>query len=197
MTTPSHALWVDLETTGTDERTGHVLEVGCVLTPLAAPWPTLSTYRLAVLPSDPSWREQMAPVVRRMHTDNGLLDELAEPREALDREQVDKMLRAWRRAVCREFGVEDPLALAGSGVGHFDSRWLRLHFPLFTRGLTFWTLDVGVLRRAFVYAGRADVVEGRPDQPEEKRHRGLADALDHLAEWRWYAAHLGALGGPS
>lgn len=184
---PTHAMWVDLETTGADENAGEVLEVGCVLTPLTPLAPELSRYSLVIRPAEQAWPLMMNEVVHGMHVDSGLLDEIHDGREPLTRVLVDKLLVAWRRAAAREVGASGPFVLAGSGVAHFDARWLRLHFPEFSRALTYYTLDVGVMRRALDWADA-----GMPPYPlpETKAHRALDDALDHLAEWRWYASHL-------
>lgn len=201
---PTHALWVDLETTGTDETRGEVLEVGAILTTLDAVATEVSRYQLTIKPANRAWFSAMSNVVVKMHSESGLLDDIAGVEEEMPREAVDRMLVAWRRAAVREARaaghvVTTPLVLAGSGVGHFDGRWLRLHFPEFSRALTYYTLDVGVLRRAFA-AMATPVQRGtywwtgaempRYEFPERKAHRGLDDVVDHVAEWRWYASHM-------
>lgn len=65
---------------------------------------------------------------------------------------------------------------------HGPTRWLPTHFPRFAGGLTYFTLDTGVLRRSLRLAG-VDV----PDNGS-RTHRALDDVHDHLTEWRTMAA---------
>ena len=74
--------------------------------------------------------------------------------------------------------------LAGSGVGHFDRRFLAAHTPTIERAFWYPVLDVGVMRRMLQYAGREDLV---PPLPESgKAHRALADARFALECCREY-----------
>lgn len=71
--------------------------------------------------------------------------------------------------------------LASEGL-YCQARWLPTHFPRFAGGLTYFTLDTGVLRRSLRLAG-VDV----PDNGS-RTHRALDDVRDHLTEWRTMAA---------
>ena len=79
------------------------------------------------------------------------------------------------------------VALAGSGVGHFDRRFIRAQMPRTDKRFTYWAYDLGVIRRLFDRV-HPDLV--RPLPAGGKAHRGLADALDHRAEWLHYEALL-------
>ena len=182
--------WLDLETTGHDTPAeGSVLELGLVVT-------TLELNELARadwLVEPDLWHVATMPkVVRRMHTDNGLLADLDYHRARQARypdrvvepaAQVDHQVAAVLDRVAVD---EGKLVLAGSGVSHYDRPWLNHHFPEVASRLRYYTLDVGVVRRFLgMLLGRDDLVAERP-QPDAKAHRALADAVDHVHEAGWY-----------
>jgi oligoribonuclease len=188
---------IDLETTGLEERHGSVLEVGLVVTdadlrPLAE-WSTLVVPDLAHI-------AVMPDVVREMHARSGLLDELdalmaaragGRPHEGLlTRRGTDRALSD----VLSPWKVAGRLELGGSGVGHFDGRWLRAHFPRAAQMLTYWPRDVGVLRRELAAVDPELVLEQHIEG--EKPHRALADIRLHVAEARAYRVMLLEAAGP-
>lgn len=166
--------WIDLETTRLDPHTGAVLEVGVIVT-----GPDLTTLRAEDWMVGPTLDDlaRMDPDVVEMHRTSGLLADLESAAGDLpDISTVD--LEA--AAVLDRYSSGE-IILAGSGVGHFESAWLPRHMPATAERLTYWTFDVGVLRR-WLRTIDPDLVRPAPD----KAHRALADARDHLAEWRWY-----------
>lgn len=179
-----YLLWLDLETTGGNEQADPVLEVGLVVT--AAEWPfeavLMSTDnglgRSWVVRQMPGWRQRMEDVVREMHDANGLAAEVDEAEKTIF--EVDVEAHAFVQARC---GEESKVTMAGSGVGHFDYRFVRRQLPTLASRLDYGVMDVGVIRRFLRMIDRADLV--RPE--EEKAHRALPDALDHLEEFRRYA----------
>lgn len=181
-----HIAWLDLETTHLDERVGCIVEVGVIVTDERLD--PLTTYETLVAPIGERASLTMDHEVRAIHERSGLLGDLQNAgglgwlRTITDVEQeVCDLLDAWRTA-------EQPrLALAGSGVSHFDRRWLRAHMPRVERRMTYWSLDVGVVRR---FVAQVDPALVRPT-PAGKAHRALADARDALDEWRYYRAMFG------
>jgi oligoribonuclease len=176
--------WLDLETTGHEhELLGSILEVGVIITD-----PRLDELAVAewLVEPAPGHLDTMPNPVWKMHTENGLLDRLAygaTPVPAVDVELA---------ALLDRYGP-GKLALAGSGVGHYDSRWLRHHMPMASARLTYWTYDVGVIRRFVtnLLGGTWDEGPGTPElladsPPGGKPHRALADARLHLNEMRHY-----------
>lgn len=180
---PPYALWLDLETTGTNERTGNIIEIGMVLTHTDPGFREVARWQHVVHDAPVAvLRAKMSPEVVAMHEANGLLAELDETRLS-DRERVvgpctvsvvEEEARLWLDRWTDGAGV----ALAGSGVAHFDSRWLREHMPRLRARLTYWAFDVGSVRRFGRVAG---VTVGLP---EAKDHRALGDALLHAEEAR-------------
>jgi len=174
--------FIDLETTCANEREGSILEVGCII---ANPeFQPLAEFDCLVEPLT-EHLALMPEVVVEMHRSSGLLAELEanDAREDAGHERDDFHPRdadLLLEQFLEPFTVKGRLILAGSGVGHFDSRWLRLHLPRSSKLLTYWTHDVGVIRREL-----ASVPVPLPDAPS-KPHRALADAHLHLEEARLY-----------
>jgi len=179
MTDLKNIAWIDLETTSADEHDGSILEVGIIITdPHLRELTRVST----LVAPKPEHLAAMAPIVEQMHTDSGLLADLenAAPHERIHPIHVDSMTRN----LLDTYAVRGQIILAGSGVGHFDSRWIRRHLPRSAQPLTYWALDVGVVRRFLATIDPDLVLEQYPDGG--KPHRALADAELHLAEWRAY-----------
>jgi oligoribonuclease len=126
--------------------------------------------------------EACDPYVQEMHDVNGLWDDLSLATKTVD--EVDAEAAEWLEELCGRSHV----ALSGSGVSHFDLRFIREYMPKLDDRLTYWTFDVGVMRRICHLAGRPDLT---PDWGEtDKTHRALDDALVHANELRHYTALL-------
>lgn len=175
--------FLDLETTGADERTGEILEVAVVVTDPAAPFVELGEFTRIIRLYRQDWRSLMDDTVTAMHAANGLAI------------AVDACHCPLRVAETQLFAFldqfEPPLRLAGSGVAHFDRRWLKAHMPRVEAMFDYPSMDVGPVRRLIRdYAQRKDLV---PELDGSKPHRALADARLHLTEFRHYAALIAAL----
>ena len=166
--------WLDLETTGADVDLHQILEVGCVVTDQ-----TLEE----LTPADPFWTivaprwpiGQVDRVVLDMHLKSGLWADVLESNVDVSGADVDlaKFLD--------DYTVKGRIALAGSGVGHFDRQFIDRWMPHTAKRLTYWPMDVGVVRRfGTMVAGR----ENPCDVTGEKPHRALDDVRLHLREAR-------------
>ena len=177
--------WLDLETTNADEHTGSIVEIGCVMTD--PDLREIEDISLLVQPN-PEHVEAMPEVVRRMHEASGLLDAMdANEQARIDGEVPDDHPLPDADRLLRQFldrhAVSGRVILAGSGVSHFDHRWVRLYLPRSAKRLTWWAYDVGNVRR---FLGSIDKALLRPMPEGGKAHRGIVDARDHLNEWRHY-----------
>lgn len=168
-------VWIDLETSGTDETQDDILEVGLILT---EGHDTIDMRQWLIEPF--AWddvKESMDPFVLNMHTENGLIDDMDSgmglPARQVEEDILNMLNKHWPG--------ETKFALAGSGVGHFDRRFLAVHMPTLTERLTYWSVDVGVIRRFF----RACAVDHGWPGADAKTHRALDDIRHHLAEYRW------------
>lgn len=170
--------WVDLECTG-NKPDSQVLEVGLVIT--ARNLDLVYQRNFIIKPSE-VWEWQMDDFVKQMHTENGLIRDVkmkGQPREAVDRELATFM-----------YALDDGnhIPFAGSGVSHYDRRYIQKDLPLFDARLSYWALDVGVLRRTLkVICG---ITVPKAELKEAKTHRALDDILVHIEEMRAYKEYL-------
>lgn len=199
---PRRLAWLDIETTGQPEPwEGSLLEVGIFVTeadPLLTPVKDATAAWL--VDPEPAHVATMPDIVRKMHTTSGLLDEIDQHRAAYAAGRYPDAL------VDPPFTVDlnvarflddhahpddnGKVALAGSGVSHYDARWLRWHLPSTASRLTYWAIDVGVVRRFLRLLGVAPA-----DRSKAKAHRALEDAIDHACEARIYLDLLASLFG--
>lgn len=175
-------LWFDMETTGLTPSEDEVLEAAAILVAptglVAGQWKGRVQHDADALTMDDA--------VRAMHTANGLLDACAGAGWATEHD-LDQAITAW---VIKQTGLtfvddvpDEQITLAGSGVAHFDLPWMLDQGWQLPRLLTYWTLDVGILRRAFRAAGINSPI--RASAGPDKTHRALDDVWAHLEEWQW------------
>lgn len=173
--TAPYLAWIDLETTGTYERRDYIIEVGLAITDRelnitdeqswVVPLPELNDLKL------------MDDVVVDMHLKSGLIRDLIKSSENYTViQQVDDKVSQ----ILLTLGGGRHIPLAGSGVSHFDRRFIDVHMPLTAKRLSFWSYDVGVIRRFLKLAGYPIADSGN------LTHRALEDVKDHIEEARGY-----------
>lgn len=189
MTTPN-LLWLDLETEGSDLDGGdRILEIGAVVTD--PDLVTLGSFVRPIWNGDVRIRDRD---VTEMHTGSGLLNDVAV--HGIPLGQAEEEMIDWLR-----FGPEDrdpadrdsgylvngKIVLAGSGVSHFDRRFIRRYIPHLEHRLHYWHIDIGVVRRFM-----RDIV-GIPDPSveQDKPHRAIADTMLAIGEARAWTTLLG------
>lgn len=176
--------WCDLETTGLDQVHDPIIEIGVVITEIAPPCVELASYTVNVLPSpNDEWKDRMDSYVLEMHTINGLLSDIESDSKPLREAEIEII------NLLSTFGRPHNFMLAGSGVSHFDRRFIASQMPGLDRWIQYPCLDVGTVRRGLSFCGRKDLTSfGETFEGGDKPHRALADVRDHLNEWRNYAA---------
>lgn len=174
-----HLLWVDLETTGTDEDLDSIIEIGVILTDMELN--ELDAMGVIVDPTDEALlRLGRNPVVSEMHKANGLLRDL-ETSVAYHRDTADTRVVEFLKF----HGVKHHrVMLAGSGVSHFDRRFIKAQLPCTNAYLAYPCMDIGVVRRAWEMFSGAELPYAEPN----KNHRALDDIRFHLEEARAFKA---------
>lgn len=212
-------VFVDVETTGLDERKGALLEVALVI--VTDDLREVAAHSVVVMPLEGSpldgetpeaWRRRGAargwsaadPVVQEMHDKSGLWRAVEAHGVALGYAQTvlvvflgDNVNRN-REALGLGRAVDDPVGkvlsrtpLCGCNVG-FDRRWLRQHVWNVDEAFSYRSVDVSSvteLARRWAPA----VYEGKPRSTSA--HRALPDArgaVELLRYYRW----CGFVGGP-
>ena len=173
--------WIDLETTGLDERTDQILEIGLIVTDddlnevAVRSWP--------VRPSDRAVLISMGEFVRDMHVKSGLLDEIANgqayPLRHAEAEAIE-FLASYRH---------DAAPMCGNSVG-FDRRFLLQHARGLESMFSYRTIDVSSIKE-LARRWRPEA-EYQPDG--DKPHRALADIRHSIAELAHYRK-AGFIGG--
>lgn len=182
----THLLWCDLETTGKDVGVDEIVEVGTILTDTDLT--VIAEYEDIAVPSlHGRDRINSDPFVKAMHERSGLLSDIDTAvgdgpwPSALDRPRLLTVVEQQITEMLAEHGVATgQVALAGSGVGHFDLAFVREHLPGVAEKLTYWTIDVGVLRRAYQMWNGSDLSTANTS----KTHRAMDDVHCHLTEAR-------------
>jgi oligoribonuclease (3'-5' exoribonuclease) len=163
--------WIDTETTGLDERTGSVLEVGIVVTDMALIEKARRAWTVRFV-------GEVDDAIARMHgpAGSGLIRDYTctDDRRVLWRgeglpvDEVDAMAAAWLADQC---GGIAPL-WGGRNVA-FDRRWCRKHMPRLHGEVHHRSLDETTLRIALdAWAG---LVVPKDATPQGNRHRALDD----------------------
>lgn len=182
-------LWLDLETDGnTPEMGGIILEIGVVAT--SADSALTSSFSFNSLVYNPCqistvW-ELMPKVVQKMHLTNGLWDDWICMNNVVNAGDLHYSRVEQRLiALMEDTHPNEKWAIAGSGVSHFDMRFLRVFMPNLVAKCAYYQYDVGSVRRFLKLANRDDLLPRAADA-SLKTHRGLDDAMQHAAEARHY-----------
>ena len=180
-----YVAWIDLETTGNREDDS-IIEVGFVLTDRDLN--EVRSLSLVIVPHD--WhfqRDRMTPVVVGMHEKNGLLSDIElsvmHTPELRGPSGADHILSG----ILKSYGKGNHIPLAGSGVSHFDRKYIRREMPKTDGLLSYWALDIGVMRR---WLERWDIYPEAAKLQHSKTHRALDDIREHIAEAKTIRDHL-------
>lgn len=154
-----------METTGLDEHKGKLLEVGIVLTDKDL---NIIDAVSRVIDNGVGTLDLTDDYVKKMHTDNGLFDEIAEsgtPLPVTEMVLVKEVL-SWKEAWFAP-------VLAGS-CPSFDRRWLEVHMPTLARLVSHRHFDMAWPR----------TVWDLPKPPGETPHRAIPDILRDIDQLR-------------
>jgi oligoribonuclease len=178
-------LWCDVETTGLDATKGHLLEVAVVITDDQLV--VLDSKEAVVRPVGVEVADlHLDDVVRKMHTDNGLLKDVEE--RGLRRYEAEELLvDKW---LLPTYGVEvlRGMPLAGSTIS-FDRSWLAAHMPRILQLIHYRNVDVTTINE-LARRWAPDIYAKRPGQDHEAPHRAMADILGSIEVLRYYRNHL-------
>ena len=167
-------VWIDLEMTGLNPATDAIIEIAAVVTG-ADLKPLVEIERVVAAPED--YLDRMSDRVRRMHTENGLLDEVREKGVSLrdaEREVLNAIV-----PLC----PSGEALLSGNSVFH-DWRFLARHMPRLEQHLHFRHVDIGTVS-ALVNAWYPNLEYPQPPV----NHRAMADVKASLDEIRYYCSH--------
>lgn len=163
--------FLDLETTGLNERENDILEVAAVITD--SKLNIIEEYNVTIYTQE-NRLALMDEWCTKTHTHSGLLNELRS--NGITLQDVQKELIKLKR---KHFPLNKP-PLSGSSV-HFDKRFIDVHIPLLSKELSHRVIDVSS------FMGALDNYHGfkLPSRPEAT-HRALADIKDSISYLKAY-----------
>lgn len=168
-------VWIDLEMTGLEPEIDVIVEIATIITDGTLDHVESGPDLLVAAPA--AALEQMADVVRRMHTDSGLLEQLQHVDRTAQEAEAETL------AFLRTHVPEPAIApLAGNSV-HADRMFLRRYMPTLEAHLHYRNVDVSTLKE-LARRWRPQLLEQAPAKSE--RHRALEDINESIAELRFY-----------
>lgn len=161
-------LWLDLETTGLEPATDHILEVGWMVTDSKFVI-TQSVSSCVVTPNKHVWREiEDSPFIQDMHGKSGLLTDLSKEGTLVLGDIEDLVLEDIEKY---QGHSEETVYLAGFGV-HFDLNFIRIWMPRLADKLSYRILDVrSLVMFADVFLNTEHIPHG------DSEHRAAGDIL--------------------
>lgn len=167
-------VWLDLEMTGLNDKTCAIIQAAIIITD--GKLNELETKDIVIWQPE-SVLETMGPFVRKMHTDNGLLDRVRKSQVTLaDAEQ--SLLKSISDHVPYRRGI-----LAGNTIWQ-DRRFLLRYMPAFEQFLHYRMIDVSTIKIL-----SHEWWAGKKDMPQKKSaHTALEDIRASIAELKHYKA---------
>ncbi len=172
---PHILVWLDLETTGIDDRTCTILEIATIVTDgdlnLVAEGPDF------VIHQPNNVLAGMDPWCIDQHGSSGLTDASRGSRLSIAEAETETL------AFVRKHCLRGRAPLCGNSIG-FDRRFIMHHMPRLNGYLNYRNVDVSTLKELVErwYPGKIDRVE------KKSTHRALDDIRESIEELRRYRA---------
>lgn len=184
-------VWVDIEATGLDERIDRPLELGIRVT--NARLETLA--EASWLVHDTGWKTLLrsAPqIVREMHTNNGLLDDLAKAEDlgnTLSSPDVAIKASRWLK---NDLGLErEKYPMVGSNVGNYDRKFIAKRMPILNSWFHYRNIDISSVKELCkIYNPDLYSVIKNEYEGAVKKHRVLDDLTHSISELDAYLSNF-------
>lgn len=175
---PKFLAWIDLETTGLSMSEDYIVEWALLVTDFDLDRKFQRIESSVIQHGDAVKvlrRIKEQPIVKKMHTENGLIAELESG--------IGMTLRRSEKTICEtlgRYGEPGDFLIAGSGVAQFDQPWIRHFMPSVDLFFRYSPFDIGSVRR-FV-----ELTLKRPDLilQDKKVHRAPVDVEFALSQAR-------------
>ncbi|MEE2902020.1 MAG: oligoribonuclease [Myxococcota bacterium] len=166
-------VWLDMEMTGLDPQTCVPLQVAVILT--NENLDEIEATEITIWQPE-SALEIMSPFVRKMHTDNGLLDQVRTSPVGLSHAEQRLMTLLTNHCQYQQ-GI-----LCGNSI-HQDRRFLNAYFPNLAHYLHYRMIDVSSIKELVRRWYGATHLYGKNEMPA---HTALADIRDSISELKYY-----------
>lgn len=168
----SKLFWLDMEMTGLDEKTCHILEAAAVVTDLELK--KIDEYQEVVYQPQ-EILESMDEWCQKTHGESGLTAEVSKGKPLSDVEQHLILLAK------KHFG-EGEVVLCGNSIGQ-DRKFIDVFMPKFEKYLHYRMIDVSSFKEIFQ---RKYGIEF----PKKETHRAREDIYESIAELAHYLTYI-------
>jgi oligoribonuclease len=165
-------LWVDIETTGLDEKRDLILEVGMAVTDENLEF--LDGYSSVIMHKQSDFLTKMDNTVLKMHVNSDLVDEVRKSNQTGLNVEFEA-----KQFVKKHFDGSYKPALHGNTV-HFDKRFIKYNFPSLDALFNYRIVDVSSLK---IFMKRHFGLEC---PKEESKHRVMSDIEHSIREYKFY-----------
>ncbi|XP_029178701.1 probable oligoribonuclease isoform X1 [Nylanderia fulva] len=173
-----HIVWLDMEMTGLEVETCHILELACLITDEHLR-PVSDCLNIIIHQSD-EILENMSDWCKVQHKKTGLIEDCRSSKITLEEAQ-QKMLQYLENHVPKEV-----CPLAGNSV-YMDRIFLRKYMPLIDNYLHYRIIDVSTIKEL---ARRWQPSIDKAVPRKQYCHRAAVDIKDSLNELYYYREHL-------
>ncbi len=184
-------VWLDCETTGLEPGRNELLEFGMIATDEDLEPLDIDEFVMAIQPANGLDLMKLDPTVVKMHTENGLFDDMrshsyvASTVEAKAHQWLDRL-----ETLCRS----ETFILAGSTIP-FDRGFIRSKFPRLYSRFHYRSIDVSTVKELVRrWYGEDALPKFLEDQ---KAHRPIPDIEQSIEELRFYRQHYFMLANPA
>ena len=174
---PSHLVWMDLETTGIDDRTCSILEIATIITDkdlnIVEEGPSL------VIHQPETVLTKMDPWCIDQHGASGL--STASLKSKISLAEAEEQTFAFVKTHC----LRGKAPMCGNSIG-FDRRFIMHHMPKLNGYLDFRNVDVSSTKELVFrwYPGMVEKIV------KKSTHRALDDIRESIDEMRFYRQHV-------
>jgi oligoribonuclease len=172
-------LWIDLETTGLDVQSCHILQIACILTDFKTSiFHSLPEINIKtnddVLQNMDSW-------CQNQHTNSGLIEKVNNSKTTILEAQRD--IINFLIEITKD---EDIIYVAGNSV-HFDKKFIDYHLPILSKKLDYRIIDVSSI--ALICKNlNEELYNQRPIK--KYLHTAESDLLESIMEYRFYKEYF-------
>lgn len=176
-------IWIDAEFTGLNIDSDELLEVACIPTDYKL-HQLADGINLIIRPSD-SALDNMSDFVYKMHTESGLINELA---DGIDIQVAEQQLLAY----IKQFAITRGEALLAGNSIWSDKRFLDKFMPKVSEHLSYRMIDVSSVKM-LVKKWYPSIYDAAPQK--EGTHRALVDIEESIEELMYYRNKVFVEGG--
>ena len=174
---PSHLVWMDLETTGIDDRSCSIIEIATIITDKELH--TVEEGPSLVIHQPETVLRSMEPWCVDQHGSSGLTEACRKSTVTPTEAEAETL------AFVRKHCLRNKAPLCGNSIG-FDRRFIMHHMPKLNNYLDFRNVDVSSVKELVQrwYPGVAEQVV------KKSTHRSLDDIRESIDEMRFYRQHV-------